>query len=385
VQEYGLADYGIHKTNALFQPLYFDLDGNETTDAALTGVPVILPVDPQDIADATLPPGAQAVYLDPAGNRVFGATNPDSSARPRAFATTFELGVPLYLLNGVRQTAVTPDPAVLKTNRVRVVPWTRNEDVVRTVADDASLAGIDTLVVDNAADMGATGNAVAQTALVDSFDISVDRLASGQPLFHNGASGTVVDGAFVVTSALSPTAKSHAGGEPVLDPFTHMPLFYRGGEPMRDLLTRAPLYDPFGNPLFHKDGDPMLHFRGDAVVQRTGEIQRYLGGELVFDEMGNLVPNPVKAKGNPTLVFDVRAGLPDTITRTDTRSWIVDGFAAGNTIRVTGAGSNNGLYTIASIDATEKVLTLLATDPARPGSTIAVCRSWTSSRPTVPV
>ena len=34
VQEYGLADYGVQKTNGSFQPLWFDLDGNETTDGA---------------------------------------------------------------------------------------------------------------------------------------------------------------------------------------------------------------------------------------------------------------------------------------------------------------------------------------------------------------
>mgnify|MGYP007006505812 CR=1 FL=1 len=54
--------------------------------------------------------------------------------------------------------------------------------------------------------------------------------------------------------------------------------------------------------------------RGDPVVQLTGTIQRYLGGELVFDESGALVPNPTRMKGNPTLVFDVKTGN-DTIQR----------------------------------------------------------------------
>lgn len=50
---------------------------------------------------------------------------------------------------------------------------------------------------------------------------------------------------------------------------------------------------------------------------------------------------------------------PDTITRS-TGSWLSEGFAAGDQIRVSGSTSNDGDYTIASLTAT--VLTLVATD-----------------------
>src|SRR6185312_14021957 len=38
--------------------------------------------------------------------------------------------------------------------------------------------------------------------------------------------------------------------------------------------------------------DPVLHFAGDPIVHMTGDIGRYLGGETVLDEQGNLVANP---------------------------------------------------------------------------------------------
>ena len=54
---------------------------------------------------------------------------------------------------------------------------------------------------------------------------------------------------------------------------------------------------------------------------------------------------------------------PDTITR-DTGNFLTDGFVAGQQILVSGAGSagNNGAFTIASISADGKTLTLIGTD-----------------------
>ena len=49
--------------------------------------------------------------------------------------------------------------------------------------------------------------------------------------------------------------------------------------------------DPFGNVVLHQPGDPMLHLRGDPVVHAQGEVQRYLGGEIALDELGNEVTN----------------------------------------------------------------------------------------------
>jgi adhesin/invasin len=55
---------------------------------------------------------------------------------------------------------------------------------------------------------------------------------------------------------------------------------------------------------------------------------------------------------------------PDTITRSDAGSFITDGFVAGQQILVSGAGTsgNNGAFTIASISADGKTLTLSGTD-----------------------
>lgn len=55
---------------------------------------------------------------------------------------------------------------------------------------------------------------------------------------------------------------------------------------------------------------------------------------------------------------------PDTITRSDAGSFLTDGFVAGQQILVSGAGSagNNGAFTIASISADGKTLTLSGTD-----------------------
>ena len=66
----------------------------------------------------------------------------------------------------------------------------------------------------------------------------------------------------------------------------------------------------------------------------------------------------------PSLVF-ARNSAGDTITRTDVGNWISDGFAAGQTIWLSGTTStngsltNNGSFTIKSVGADGKTLTVL--------------------------
>ena len=67
---------------------------------------------------------------------------------------------------------------------------------------------------------------------------------------------------------------------------------------------------------------------------------------------GSNVQVPATVQGAPNISFtDVADPDPDTIARTDGGSWITDGFAAGMTIRIGGAGGNNGDYTIGSLTA----------------------------------
>jgi Ca2+-binding RTX toxin-like protein len=66
--------------------------------------------------------------------------------------------------------------------------------------------------------------------------------------------------------------------------------------------------------------------------------------------------------GTPVLTFADNGAAGDTITRS-AGSWSGDGFRAGDEIAVGGSSSNNGTYTIASIEgAGDTVLRLVATD-----------------------
>lgn len=68
--------------------------------------------------------------------------------------------------------------------------------------------------------------------------------------------------------------------------------------------------------------------------------------------------------GNPALTFLEVGVTGDTITRA-TGSWITDGFAVGDYVKVTGSASNNVTGEIASLSAT--VITLGSTDLANEG------------------
>jgi hypothetical protein len=70
VQERGRQEWAIQKRNASSQPLWFDVDGDETTDASKTGLPVLTFV-PAGTA------GAQAVYVDEQFNQVLGRYGPN--------------------------------------------------------------------------------------------------------------------------------------------------------------------------------------------------------------------------------------------------------------------------------------------------------------------
>ena len=268
VQEKGLAAYGVHRKNNLNQPLYFDIDGNQTTDATSTGVPVI------DRAAAGAA-GAQPVYVDVVGNRVFAA-----AGNARAYDTNFDTGVLLYLDAAGNRTAdpgTVPNPngpSLVPINRTREVAWTRVEDVRQW------FAGTDTLVVDDSADAGHLVGSIA------GFKIAAERLQAGRPVPHADPA------AAPPTYHLTPAPRFYFGGEPVVDPFTRQPLTHAAGDPVLDLYDRTPVLDPFGRPLHYRAGDPMLHIAGDPVVHENGEFQRYLGGEPVLDESGAPVLNP---------------------------------------------------------------------------------------------
>ena len=168
------------------------------------------------------------------------------------------------------------------------------------------MQGTNTLTLDDSAD----SNSV--TGSLDTTQIPVNQLVSGQPVFDGGAA--------------SPVARFYFGGEPVIDPFTHQALVYSGGQPVLNLLTGQPEFDPYGNPILHKAGDPVLHIAGDPVVHQDGDTVLYLGGELVRDENGNLVNNSAVMTGSPTLSFAPAQGANlATITRS-AGNWLFDGF-----------------------------------------------------------
>ena len=125
VQEKGVLEFGVHKTNSNAEPLYFDQDGNETTVATITGVPVIEPAAQGD-------PGAEQVYIDSVGNKVFDTIQPadedgidndgdelidepgEEAPTVPAFATDFENGLFITLDRKANKTNALP--SILATN-----------------------------------------------------------------------------------------------------------------------------------------------------------------------------------------------------------------------------------------------------------------------------
>ena len=67
VQEWGSQEYGIQETNSSGQLLYYDQEGNSTTNASLTGIPMI-----EQVAAGT--PGAMPVYFNASNQEVFTVT-----------------------------------------------------------------------------------------------------------------------------------------------------------------------------------------------------------------------------------------------------------------------------------------------------------------------
>ena len=110
VQEKGVPEFALQKTDPSNAPLFFDLDGNETTDGTITGVPVLVLVD-----NNAQPPVGLPVFVDNVGNKLLTATRladddeldndgdgfvdePGEIAdNTRSFATDFENGTFLSL------------------------------------------------------------------------------------------------------------------------------------------------------------------------------------------------------------------------------------------------------------------------------------------------
>ena len=327
VQEWGSQEYGIQATDGSGNPLYYDTEGNQTTSATLTGIPVI-----NQVAQGT--PGAMPVYYNESENQVFGATNPDGTSRLPVYIADFTSGVPLYVdAHGNLTATPTSMPFLIPVRRSVAVPWTTLTDTQVTET------GTNTLTLDDSADPNAT------TGSLDVTQIPVNQLVDGQPVYDGGAA--------------SPVQEFYYGGEPVIDPFTGQPMDYSGGEPVLNLLTGQPEYGPTGQRLVHKKGDPMLHVAGDPVVHTNGDTVVYLGGELARDANGNLVPTAPAMTGSPTpdLFAPAQGGNPATITR-GAGSWILDGFAAGDEVLVSGTpgGKDDGVYAISAIDSSGTIL-----------------------------
>ena len=320
VQEWGSQEFGIQETNGSGQALYYDQEGNPTTNAVLTGIPII-----DQVAAGTA--NAMPVYFSASNDEVFTNTgNP-------VFILNFTSGSPLYVgSSGYLTTTVTNVPFLIPVDRTEVIPWT-----VASVTE-ATEQGTNSLTLD---DSGDTNNV---TGTVSTTQIPINQLKNGQPVYDGGA--------------MSPTAEYYFGGEPVIDPFTGNTLTYSGGQPVLNLLTGQPEYGPNGEPLLHKAGDPVLHQAGDPVVHTDGDTQLYLGGELVNQ---GLVADSALLTGNPSLTFAPAAdGNDATITRT-AGNWLTDGFTVGSEMLVSGTqgGADDGLYTIAAVRNAGSVLSVV--------------------------
>ena len=69
------------------------------------------------------------------------------------------------------------------------------------------------------------------------------------------------------------------------------PDFQRAGADIYNPSTHAAVVDPFGFQLEYKTTDALVHFAGDPALHTAGEVQRYLGGEPIVDELGRPVLN----------------------------------------------------------------------------------------------
>ena len=105
-------------------------------------------------------------------------------------------------------------------------------------------------------------------------------------------------------------------------------------------------------------GVPIVHRTTEAFIGRRAEVDAEARGAPVTVPTGGFgtvnAPNVGKT-GSPILVF-VDAPGGDRIVRAS-GSWIADGFAVGQRIRVSGTTSNDGVYEIATVTATTLTLT----------------------------
>ncbi|HET9131434.1 MAG TPA: hypothetical protein VFO86_10825, partial [Terriglobia bacterium] len=93
---------------------------------------------------------------------------------------------------------------------------------------------------------------------------------------------------------------------------------------------------------------------GSLIEVDDGGIYRLVNPLPFFD---NTTVVLVTAAGGPALTFTDNGAAADTIERS-TGSWLADGFKPNMRIRVSGSTDNNGVFTIASINAAGTVLTL---------------------------
>ena len=69
------------------------------------------------------------------------------------------------------------------------------------------------------------------------------------------------------------------------------PSFQRQDAGVYDPVSHAAVVDPFGIQLTYDSTDPLVHFAGDPALHTAGEVERYLGGEPIVDELGRPVLN----------------------------------------------------------------------------------------------
>jgi hypothetical protein len=130
-------------------------------------------------------------------------------------------------------------------------------------------------------------------------------------------------------------------------------------------------YDSQGNPTLHADpgaNDIFVYQNpfqtGDTLVYQVQGSNPPIGG-LINNHTYQVVDEPSDSNliqlkdllNVSSVTFADHAG-GDTITRNDGLSWSADGFAASQQITITGAGGNDGLYTIASLNGSQMVLTV---------------------------
>lgn len=101
---------------------------------------------------------------------------------------------------------------------------------------------------------------------------------------------------------------------------------------------------------------------GSVSNNVTGRIAALTATVLTFDTTDLAVEGPVSnctVVGSPSLTFAEVGASADTLTRSH-GSWIDDGFAVGDKVKITGTASNNVSPTIAALTAT--VMTMDTTD-----------------------